>query len=87
MAFRRGRPMAAAHELKAAPWLDFTSGDVKRGMAKFPKQGEIKPWKVHQNYALDLLEFRYGRVDDGVMRFSKQTPAAAATCVRALETV
>ena len=77
---RRGltecRPMNAGGELKAAPWLDFSSGYVKRGMAKFPKQGEVAPWKVHQNYALDLMAFRYGRVDDGVMRFSRAgTPA------------
>jgi len=26
---------------------------------------------VHQNYALDLLDFRLGRLDDGVMRFSR----------------
>jgi hypothetical protein len=72
-------------DLKPAPWLDFSSGYVKRGMAKFPKQSETKPWKVHQNYALDLLEFRYGRVDDGVMRFSKGR-AVAKPAVKVLET-
>ncbi len=69
--FTECRPMNDDANLKPAPWLDFSSGYVKRGMAKFPKQGEVAPWKVHQNYALDLLAFRYGRVDDGVMRFSK----------------
>jgi len=70
------RPLNVASELKATPWLDFSSGYVTRGLAKFPKQGEVAPWKVHQNYALDLLAFRYGRVDDGVMRFSKGKTAA-----------
>ncbi len=69
--FTECRPMNNHTELKAAPWLDFSSGYVTRGMAKFPKQGEVAPWKVHQNYALDILAFRYGRLDDGVMRFSK----------------
>ena len=38
-------------------------------MAKFPKQGAKAPWKLHQNYARDLLALRYGSVDDGVMVF------------------
>ena len=39
-------------------------------MDKFPKQGMKKPWKLYQNYALDLVTLRYGKVDDGVMEFS-----------------
>jgi monooxygenase len=27
------------------------------------------PWKVHQNYALDLLALRLGSVEDGAMEF------------------
>jgi monooxygenase len=60
--------------LEAEPWLDFSSGYVTRAMHRFPKQGPKAPWRVYQNYALDLMAFRYGRVDDGVMRFSR--PAA-----------
>ena len=82
--FTECRPMNDHLDLKPAPWLDFSSGYVTRGMAKFPKQGEAKPWKVHQNYALDLLEFRYGRVEDGVMRFSKAR-AVAKPAAKVLE--
>ncbi len=86
---RRGltecRPMNIGGDLKPAPWLDFSSGYVQRGMAKFPKQGEAKPWKVHQNYALDLLEFRYGRIEDGVMQFSKPHAPVKQAPARVLE--
>ena len=34
-----------------------------------PKQGTRRPWKLHQNYALDLAALRFGRIDDGVMEF------------------
>ena len=54
-----------------APWLDFSSGYVQRGIDQFPKQGTRKPWKLYQNYALDLVALRFGSVDDGVMQFSK----------------
>ena len=63
------RPIMHGANPKAAPWLDFTSGYVTRAMDKFPKQGDVAPWKVHQNYALDLMAFRFGKLDDGVMRF------------------
>ena len=48
-------------------WLDFTSGYVQRSVAKMPKQGSKRPWKLYQNYALDIVTLRLGKVDDGVM--------------------
>jgi cation diffusion facilitator CzcD-associated flavoprotein CzcO len=46
------------------PLLDFTSGYVQRAIAKFPRQGEKLPWKLYQNYALDVYLIRYARLDD-----------------------
>ncbi len=59
------------------PWIDFSSGYVQRALATLPKQGSKAPWRLHQNYALDLLALRFGKVNDGVMQFS--APAAAST--------
>ena len=53
-----------------APWIDFTSGYVRRSIAQFPKQGSKRPWKLYQNYALDILSLRFGKIDDGVMQYS-----------------
>jgi cation diffusion facilitator CzcD-associated flavoprotein CzcO len=63
--------------VEVAPWLDFSSGYVTRAMDQFPKQGLRKPWKVHQNYALDLMALRLGKVEDGVMTFGRKTGAKA----------
>jgi monooxygenase len=63
------RPLLHGKNPHPVPWLDFTSGYVTRAMDKFPKQGEVAPWKVHQNYALDLMAFRFGKIDDGTMVF------------------
>jgi cation diffusion facilitator CzcD-associated flavoprotein CzcO len=60
------------------PWLDFTSGYVQRSIAKLPKQGSKRPWKLYQNYALDILTLRYGKLDDGVMEFSRPAVPASA---------
>jgi monooxygenase len=66
---RECRPALHGKHLAPAPWLNFTSGYVTRAMANWPKQGEVAPWKVHQNYALDLMAFRFGKIDDGTMVF------------------
>jgi hypothetical protein len=52
------------------PSLDFSSGYVQRSIAKMPKQGSKRPWRLYQNYALDVVTLRFGKVDDGVMRYS-----------------
>jgi hypothetical protein len=61
-----------------APWLDFTSGYVTRAMSEFPKQGTKKPWKLYQNYALDLFTLKFGAINDGVMAFKKSPTKTAA---------
>lgn len=63
-------------ELKAEPWIDFSSGYVQRAIARMPKQGSKAPWKLYQNYVRDLITLRFGRIDDGVMEFSRPGYAA-----------
>ena len=67
--------MASVSEL---PSLDFSSGYVQRSIAKMPKQGSKRPWRLYQNYALDLVTLRFGKVDDGVMQYSRFCPAREA---------
>ena len=52
------------------PLLNLTSGYVQRGAGLFPKQGPKAPWVMRQNYILDLLNLRFGKLDDGVLSFS-----------------
>jgi monooxygenase len=51
------------------PLLDFTSGYVQRSLDQFPKQGSKEPWKLRQNYVLDIRTIRRGAIEDGAMRF------------------
>ncbi len=57
------------------PWLDFSSGYVQRSIAAFPKQGNKAPWKLHQNYARDIITLKLGALDDGVLEFSNPVSA------------
>ena len=71
---RRGYRQCMPHNVDLTitelPSLDFSSGYVQRSVAKMPKQGSKRPWRLYQNYALDIVSLRFGKVDDGVMRYS-----------------
>jgi len=67
--FHQCTPRQNDPTITAEPVLDFTSGYVQRALAELPSQGSRAPWRVHQNYARDLMTIRFGKVDDGVMEF------------------
>ena len=50
------------------PFIDFSSGYVQRSIDKFPQQGSKAPWRLYQNYALDILMLQLGAIEDGAMR-------------------
>jgi monooxygenase len=56
------------------PLLDFNSGYVLRSLDDLPKQGEREPWKLRQNYVLDIRSIRRGAIDDGTLKFSRPAP-------------
>ncbi|MEQ9517985.1 MAG: NAD(P)/FAD-dependent oxidoreductase [Parvibaculum sp.] len=73
---QQATPRLKDQKVEVEPWLDLTSGYVQRAKDILPKQGTTRPWKLYQNYALDIVMLGYGAVDDGTMEFSK-VPAAA----------
>ena len=74
---RQCTPVLRGAPPETAPWLDFTSGYVQRSIGEFPRQGVIAPWRLHQNYALDLASLRFSGLEDGVMQFSNPAPRVA----------
>ncbi len=52
------------------PLIDLKSGYVQRADTQFPRQGDVSPWRMHQNYLRDVALLRRGTLDDGVLRFS-----------------
>ncbi len=64
--------------LTEEPMLSFTSGYVQRAIDNFPKQGSKAPWKLRQNYALDLLDLKFSKLDDGSLEFHRREPERAA---------
>jgi cation diffusion facilitator CzcD-associated flavoprotein CzcO len=59
------------------PFIDFNAGYVLRSIDNFPKQGSRTPWRLHQNYARDILDVRHGSLEDGALVFSRAPVGAA----------
>ena len=68
---RQATPRIADANVAELPFLDFSSGYVQRSVDKLPKQGSRKPWRLHQNYALDLLLLKFGSLNTS-MEFSNR---------------
>ena len=49
--------------------MNLTSGYVQRAKGLVPKQGNIDPWIVHHSYTADKKLMRYGKLEDGALRF------------------
>jgi monooxygenase len=53
------------------PLIDFSSGYFQRAKEILPGQGKRSPWKVHQNYFLDLISFRARPLADRGLKFTR----------------
>jgi monooxygenase len=70
-------PQHPGDSVDESPLMDFTPGYVLRALDYLPKAGSVPPWRLKQNYLLDLRLIRRGRVDDGALHFAKQPVALA----------
>jgi monooxygenase len=77
--YRQCTPENNDPSIMEEPFIDFSSGYILRSIDKFPKQGSRQPWRLHQNYARDILALRLGEVDDGVMVFSNRASEVEPT--------
>jgi monooxygenase len=68
-------PVCDTTNLDAKPLLDLSSGYIARASADLPKQSSKKPWFIRQNYILDAITMKLGKIDDGVLQFAS-SPAS-----------
>ena len=65
-------------DVEPAPFMDLASGYIARAIERFPKQGSKRPWRLHQNYFLDLMALRFGRVTDESLEFKAKSSTSDA---------
>ena len=58
--------------------MPLSSGYIQRSKEALPNEGHRSPWRLRQNYLLDLLNLRLGRVRDSELEFGQSTPANAS---------
>ena len=51
------------------PLLDLSSGYIQRSTHELPKQASKAPWRLHQNFILDNIAFRFGGLKDDNIGF------------------
>jgi cation diffusion facilitator CzcD-associated flavoprotein CzcO len=76
--YAQATPRLRDPSIGTEPWLDFSSGYVQRSLDKFPRQGTKAPWKLHQNYALDIVNLRFSAIEDGSLEFTAKPKAKAS---------
>jgi hypothetical protein len=53
------------------------SSYVNRADAVLPRQGTRAPWRVLNNYLVDVPRLRYGRIEDGILQFTPRVHRSA----------
>jgi cation diffusion facilitator CzcD-associated flavoprotein CzcO len=71
-------PLAPPADQPTSPLIDLKSGYVQRAAEFLPKQGEVPPWRLYQNYPKDVKLMREAPIDDGVLQFSTSRVSTAA---------
>jgi monooxygenase len=67
------RPKQPDPALPVKPLGNLTSGYFKRAAARLPREGLTGPWRSPQNYAFDILRFRFGPVENEMLEFRRAT--------------
>lgn len=65
-------PVLAQDAGETRPAIDLSSGYVQRAAGQLPRQGTRKPWRIYQNYLLDLLVLKFAPLQDGALRFARR---------------
>ncbi len=71
---RQCTPVNRSGATETAPLLDLSSGYVQRALDRFPLQGRVDPWQMHQSYIRDIKSMRPENLHDSAMVFSNPQP-------------
>ncbi|ANW62294.1 flavin-containing monooxygenase [Mycolicibacterium tokaiense] len=72
-------PEEPGEQVERRPFVDLSSGYILRAIDRLPKSGSDAPWRLKQNYLVDLRVIRQGRVDDPALHFTKHRAPVGAS--------
>ena len=65
------RPKDPDPAMPVKPLGNLSSGYFKRADARLPRQGVKGPWRNPQNYAFDVLRYRFGGIENEMLTFRR----------------
>lgn len=65
-------PRNRNQDIKRLPFIDMSSGYIQRVKHQIPQQGDANPWKLYQNYFLDMTYLKLADLDDPSLEYSGQ---------------
>ena len=71
-------PQHPGNGIDELPFMDFAPGYFLRAIDQLPKSGSKAPWRLKQNYFLDLRLIRQGKVDEESLHFTKHRAPVSA---------
>jgi len=76
-------PHLGSRSMPEKPTFDLDAGYVKRSPHALPKSGTKRPWNVRHNYALDVVEHRFDRIEESMVFGRVQAASASSPSPRA----
>ncbi|MCV7410499.1 FAD-containing monooxygenase EthA [Mycobacterium florentinum] len=70
--FDNVEPQHPGKDVDELPFMDFSPGYLLRSVHLLPKSGSREPWRLKQNYLLDMRTIRRGKVAGEGLRFAKK---------------
>jgi cation diffusion facilitator CzcD-associated flavoprotein CzcO len=77
-AYVEARPKEPDPSMPVKPLGNLKSGYFKRAEERLPREGVKGPWRNPQNYAFDVLRFRFGAIEDDVLEFRRAHSSRAS---------
>ena len=71
--YDRFLPTRPGPSVSTEPFLNLKSGYVMRSIDELPQQGSVAPWRLNQNYVLDVQLLKRGSLEDDGIQFSAGT--------------
>jgi cation diffusion facilitator CzcD-associated flavoprotein CzcO len=69
--YRSVTPVEPPGSVPREPFVNLTSGYIRRAAGRLPSQGSRAPWRVHQNWLLDRRLYRRSPLEDEGVVFTR----------------
>ncbi|MFC3679770.1 flavin-containing monooxygenase [Bacterioplanoides pacificum] len=71
-------PRCHDNSINRIPFIDMQSGYIARVKNEIPQQGDQRPWKLYQNYFLDMSLLKMASMDDPALDYARPVMAKQA---------